>query len=71
MRGDAEKIIPAVNPNIKLPIEMYLIDVVNNSLTGKKGLRHLNSILQKNKDMINVEIPIQYFSNNDKFILLE
>ena len=66
-----KKSYPAVNPNIKLPIEMYLIDVVNNSLTGKKGLRHLNSILQKNKDMINVEIPIKYFSINDKFILLE
>ena len=47
MRGDAEKIKPAVNPNIKLPIEMYLIDGINSNSTGKKGLECFDSILKK------------------------
>ena len=71
MRGDAEKKMPAVNPNIKLPIETYLIDEVNNNLTGKKGLEHFDSILKKNKKMIKVEIPMKSFSINNKFKLLE
>lgn len=41
--------MPAVNPNIKLPIETYLIDEMNNNLTGKKGLEHFDSILKKIK----------------------
>ena len=71
MIGDAEKIMPAVNPNIKLLIEMYLIDEVNNNLTGKKGLEHFDSILQKNINMIKVEIPMKLVSISDRFILLE
>ena len=71
MRGDAEKIKPAVNPNIKLPIEMYLIDGINSNLTGKKGLECFDSILKKNTDMTKVKMAIKFFTINDRFILLE
>ena len=71
MRGDTEKSMTAVNPNSMLPIEMYLIDEVNNNLTGKKGLALFNSILKKNKNMIKIKIPMKFFSTKDRFILLE
>ena len=71
MIGDAEKIMPAVSPKIKLPIEMYLIDEIDNNLTGKKGLECFDSIFQKNKNMIKVEKPMKLVSTDDRFILLE